>query len=473
MVIAITATQCPIGTISNSNNSACVACPVGTLANNIKGATECVSVCPNGYGINAGHSSASSSKSACGECNDGYYQQGGSAECMACNRYQSTDGTGASSYESCEFPRQSFWMDLQTSSGRYFPCSAVCIGLSDAAAGVIALALAVVVLILYAWAKPPVNTNKKEHSAYNTLVVLLFYCTIPVLDYLSDVAYLLTAQYYNYILFWLSVAAILGPAIVFARRLRFKGIKAKFWILPMPSCLFYEEYDSIFKIMFTFVLAIPFILINSPVLIPEIIVGIFLQATKVLAISRVSNVWYYILTGDESHACADIVDTQVLNEAIFTNIAYKTLLHIGVQVVNNTLMNRWTIFAKISIVCSGLNTLNGLYQVLYFKLYKRINIIDIPLRVTFFGLLVEPYEIEPTKHSNNISKDFSITEIFDDMNLRTSKQSLTGVSIHRNSSVEMRSSSMFQQSSISKTNVVILNPINKNGETNDDNTTEI
>lgn len=112
---------------------------------------------------------------------------------------------------------------------------------------------------------------------------------------------------------------------------------------------------------------------------------------KSLAIIGVYNKWVYLYSGvSVSHEVlvTDInkplpvrvvIDKHILNESLYSEILFESLPQIVLQVVNNVYLGTsWTFVSYISVVVSGINILNGIYRVAYYKYYLKINLVDIP-----------------------------------------------------------------------------------------------
>jgi hypothetical protein len=398
--------SCATGTIASAMAaSSCTTCNGSeySFANMFVAATECVALCPAGTGVyDHAYSTISDSEVACGSCQPGYYQEGDSTMCTKCTKQQYATSAGSTGYGTCYYPYESFWYDWKTSSGDYYPCHAVSSGLSVETGVILVCLLGLLTLAFFTQIKQDDGRWDRKSA-----IVLLVYTFFPILDYLTDLLYILTSQYYNAGTFVASFMAIVFPALVFARRLWLRGIRAKFWLWEIPSTVWFSEYDNFYKILVTAVMIFPYVIVNSVILIPMTLLGTFMAGTKVIAIGRVSNVWYYWLTGKNDYATKEIVDTQVLNEAIYTHIVCETFFQIIAQVVNNTFMNRWTLVAYVSIGFAVLNTFNGLYQIAYFKLHRKINLVDLPFSFTVGGLLPADYQIRSTSRSKSLS-DFEV-----------------------------------------------------------------
>ena len=223
----------------------------------------------------------------------------------------------------------------------------------------------------------------------------LLYVAIPVMDYLTDFAYVLTTVYYDVGLFIMSVLVFSMPSLVFSYSVLWrKGVVAKFWILAMPTSLFYDQYDALYKLLYTGLMSIPYVVVNAVFLLPWILFGFFLYGTKVMAIGSVQRLWFRIWTGSEEHATKDMLDVHMMNETICVHILYTTFAHLIIQAVNNSLVANWTSLDYICIMTSGLNAVDGLYKIAYYKIYLGMRIVDIPVSVSFLGWTLYDFDKE-------------------------------------------------------------------------------
>lgn len=51
------------------------------------------------------------------------------------------------------------------------------------------------------------------------------------------------------------------------------------------------------------------------------------------------------------------------------------------------MLETWDVTAKICVTLSGLNALNGLYQILYYKMYLGLKLSDMPIDLRFIGVI--------------------------------------------------------------------------------------
>ena len=95
--------------------------------------------------------------------------------------------------------------------------------------------------------------------------------------------------------------------------------------------------------------------------------GLFLFATKVMAIRRVHNWWYHVWTGTDKHDKEVEIDVSLLNEALFAEFIFESLPQMVVQSMNNTLTQLWNPIGIFSMCLSVAVMLNGLYRYGYYS----------------------------------------------------------------------------------------------------------
>ena len=152
-----------------------------------------------------------------------------------------------------------------------YECDQLYIGLP--LGGVIAIELFLVLIFISSFT---FIRDRDGSIDYKPAVGLFLYCVLPALDVFTDLAYILQTLFYNELLFVLVLLFFVSSWFHFLKLLWNRGIKAKFWICPIPECLFFSEYDNIFKLAVTGVASIPFVIINLPVLLPVLLLGVAL-----------------------------------------------------------------------------------------------------------------------------------------------------------------------------------------------------
>ena len=114
-----------------------------------------------------------------------------------------------------------------------------------------------------------------------------------------------------------------------------------------------------------------------------------LYSTKVFAIGGVYNLWCWLWTGGNDDNITASLDTVILNESIYMEIAGETVPQVALQTINNYLINPniadWGPVNLASLTVTLLNTLNGIWKIIYWKLMRGVNLVDIPIS---FGISV-------------------------------------------------------------------------------------
>ena len=116
--------------------------------------------------------------------------------------------------------------------------------------------------------------------------------------------------------------------------------------------------------------------------------GLFLFATKVMAIRRVHNWWYHVWTGTDKHDKEVEVDVALLNEALFAEFIFESLPQMVVQSMNNTLTQLWNPIGIFSMCLSVAVMLNGLYRYGYYSFWLGYSIQNVPTEISFGGIKV-------------------------------------------------------------------------------------
>ena len=255
-----------------------------------------------------------------------------------------------------------------------------------------------------------------------TTVGLMVYILVPFVDNLSDLAFILTGDFFNVALLVAMSACYMLPNLFFIQSLINRGAAPKFWILPMPQRLFFSAYDSFFKVLFTSVVMIPFLIVNAPVMAPWFVLGSYLFVSKAFAFRIVGDVWLFAWTGigaggpnpaashasgaglqlaslgnaglkddataeqSESNRSAKLdIDGSALNDSLFYHAVFETFPVLIIQIVNGVLLKNFTPLGIFSITFSTLNAFNALYRILYYRVFKGLSMSDIPVDLSIVG----------------------------------------------------------------------------------------
>jgi hypothetical protein len=271
------------------------------------------------------------SKQYCTTCPSGYYNPldksiaenfdniGVSKRCLACSTQASGNQFGTSC-EMCPYPKETV-IDYSDRNFYHaiYPCSVINFRIYKQA--VTAVEVFIVVLFfcsLYFLRNIPQGNDKSVLTLLQALG-LCVYISLPALDTLTNIAYIMTSNFYNYAIFGLVLAVTIVNNFIFFKHLWDIGARLRLFI-PMPEVIILPKYDSLYKVLFTSVLSMPWLILNSWFIIPWLTFGFFLQSSKVFAIGGVANMWLKVWTGSDKHRVSHVIDVVVLNEAIYLQI---------------------------------------------------------------------------------------------------------------------------------------------------------
>jgi hypothetical protein len=157
----------------------------------------------------------------------------------------------------------------------------------------------------------PLNSRKSFYEVAFTL----FKLTGPaVMDTFSDAVYLLSSPFVNDGLFYGAWVFFFSPLFWFLFEMRRKRLTCAWHFGAPPSWVFFEKYDSVFNLIATCLMLIPFILLNSPWLFPWLLIGWFAYSTKLMAVKPVHDLWVNIWSGNKNEFVLETyVDIPQLN----------------------------------------------------------------------------------------------------------------------------------------------------------------
>jgi hypothetical protein len=227
-------------------------------------------------------------------------------------------------------------------------------------------------------------------------VVALIIMVFPALDVLTDLTYILISRFYNVTVFVFCVIFFMHPAPMFLYKLyKYRAlpysIRYIWWLgssstysesaaaittapdgdapaaqqgdhIPFPTILgrrfslliSFDSHDNLYVVVLeviTWMVAI-FAQAATLVLLPMFLVlwlmiGIFLQMTKTIAMGTVWNTWFYVWTGHTYwHDEYGTIDTEDLNYGLLSQFCLETIPHIILQSVNNTLLGKNTLMCE-------------------------------------------------------------------------------------------------------------------------------
>jgi len=182
--------------------------------------------------------------------------------------------------------------------------------------------------------------------------------------------------------------------------------------ISRPTCLDFGDVANIYIAIPSFILISPILFLNTFVVLFKLLVGMFLFGTKSLCIGNVANWWFKWWTGNDDHEMEEAIDTQILNESLYIEIVCETLPQVFIQLFNNYRLDpnvaEWSAVSKFSLMLSFMNTLNGVYQFIYFKFVQHKTITDLSVNVSVLGFKL--LEAPPTNHELTMARNINRRE---------------------------------------------------------------
>jgi hypothetical protein len=211
------------------------------------------------------------------------------------------------------------------------------------------------------------------------LVVGMLMTTVsPAIDFISDLMYIVSTLFFNDIILIVCCGFYLLPMFFFWRMLVKHGVHFSFYIGKPPAFAVMDKYDSIPKALLGLVGYVPLYIINLPISLPLFLVGHVLYCCKVFPISRVSNMWLRLYTRSDKHTSSVVIIITLLQESIFEEMLTESVPQMVIQIINNTFTNVWSPLSYFSTTMSAVMILNGIWRMVYYRIYLKIKIDAIP-----------------------------------------------------------------------------------------------
>ena len=206
--------------------------------------------------------------------------------------------------------------------------------------------------------------------------------------------------------------------------------------------------------MFTGLASIPFVIINLPVLIPTLFLGYVLYSLKSLSIIRVYNKWVYLYSGvyvahdvvvDQTKQFNSnmIIDKHILNASIFEQILLGCLPSLTIEIINNVNVLATAApsvlfaLAYLPVAVSGINVLTGLYSICYCRLYLKIKVVDMPIKVSVMNIVLLDTDSDSDSSIKYSTGDYKV-DSESGILLSEVKSSLSSADLQRISDLEGR-----------------------------------
>lgn len=392
--------RCSASKVSNGTSNICTKCPPNSVPNSES--TGCRSFCPPGKGYFNGeyvNDDLVNQASVCNLCPAGTYNPGSFWRCQTCgSSYFST--LGSTACQRCIYP---FISD--TIGGKYRSCDDDDAPLSMSAtplqlsALIIFTGLAYVSALSFLYLSNGTNNkdtginiyNKTPHTpwTWKNILGLVVITILPLLDAMTDGFFVFSSMMRNVYFFIFSGLFPLGQLLLFLRHIYVIGATPRLPI-PIPRALIFFENHNIFsKFVITTMISTPWLVINSLFLISWLFVGWVLYICKLMSVGKIEQVWLYIWTGRRYRNLPKL-NQEFANWTVLGKILFESIPQLLIQTINNSLLSNWTIVNKVSAACSILSILNGLYRLLFSKLFGSGDLLGAPIiiRIFDFELLV-------------------------------------------------------------------------------------
>lgn len=326
-----------------------------------------------------------------GNCTAGHYvSPSGSSFCSKCSLgYYSTEDNSMGCSE-CSYP----WTSIHEGQSS---CQGILLAPEGSITNValVFTAMAVVVMVC-------MYHGKQRVAIFMNLV-------FPTLDVFSDLAYLMTNEFYNVILFYACFASIAIPAIMFSktlveRRARpslYVKLRDSWWLragndqdhiyypifpffasndgrLPFLSSREHSTFGSVLMEGIAWLLAITAQIATFVVVIPAnilflnfwYVVGAFLHMSKMITIGKVWNLWFQVWTQSTTHSTDVDVDTAELIQFLEEEFLTETIPQFIIQLINNLLLGRFSPIAAFSMTFSIVISINSVWRHVYHRFVR-------------------------------------------------------------------------------------------------------
>ncbi len=336
----------------------------------------------------------------CGPCARGYYSDSlNEVQCTACPVETYSNSVGSVECSPCE---------ARTTNIKVASTSCPHFTLNASAASYYTLCAFITALFLFSL-----------YFAGENMYIMFALGLFPFLDIVSDLIYILSVKFWSVEILFFALFFFVVPSSVFVyklvhmkvypRLIKYAGVEIMndkyIWLTvnsdgsPLingeRSTWSYEEHDGLEKLAWFWLLWIILVGLQSLFLLLGVVwyvlmaifllawlvVGLFLYQTKMLAIGKVWNYWFYTWTQSNEFDKEINLDATVLNESLFYEFMLETVPQILIQSVNNSLIynGRLPAISVFSIAMSVFIAINGIYRYGYYLLWKKIKFDEIPL----------------------------------------------------------------------------------------------
>eukprot|EP00981_Chlorochromonas_danica_P009171 scaffold2534_cov183-Ochromonas_danica.AAC.1 len=313
--------------------------------------------CIAGFGFNfqtKGVYSMPIVEDACNLCFDSrdneaykYYNDGTFATCQTCKHYpvyvnnnfdypaQFKD-FNRRCIRACPYPYIPSNTITWTGGNNDVECSSVWLEASGALSLTLALLIAFLYIVVCLWAHFEYNASKNllrrpssfwdlikiiREMDYSLLRQFVLLTGIPFLDSISDMLYVLNAEFYNVELFICAMFFfLLCPVLLLSWNMWRSGARASFRLWALPEWVFglvNNDVRTIFHVLVVTILCLPQLVVNGVFLVPWFCFGVFLHMTRTITLGLLYNTWYSIWTNSDRIHKDEIFLVEHYNEEFY------------------------------------------------------------------------------------------------------------------------------------------------------------
>lgn len=287
------------------------------------------------------------------------------------------------------------------------PCTLACLNANNDALIAVVVVMAVGFFGLFFF-----MYEKGGSVQWRQVLGVMGYLAIPVMDTYTDMIFILTNEFVSKGLLISSILAFCLPNLMLLHLLYKRNALWPAIAISKPTCLDFGDVANIYIAAPSCILLSPIMFLNACTCLFKLLVGMFLFATKSLCIGNVANWWFKWWTGNDDHEMDEAIDTEILNESLYIEIVCETLPQVFIQLYNNYKLDpniaEWSAVSQFSLMLSFMNTLNGVYQFVYFKFVKHKKITDLSVNVSVLG--IQLLDAPATNHELTMERNINRRE---------------------------------------------------------------
>ncbi len=215
------------------------------------------------------------------------------------------------------------------------------------------------------------NSSSWKSLPWIFTLELLVTTTLPFLDVLSDLLFLITAEFYHVSLFAMCWVLYLHPLMYIIYDMWKRGYLPYFHLCHIPNGIWnlFKKIDNLGKLLLMTVLCAPFFIFNLVWMIPMMGIAFFLHSTRLNCVVDLNNTWFYYWTGSnewgaDSNKC--LLDVDEFNLMTVRETFLESAPQLILQTINMVYMEQTTPVGLFSVILSGISILNAIYKYFYY-----------------------------------------------------------------------------------------------------------